>query len=92
MGEPAFHRANIARNLTLARRVASIVLLSVIKVHSRDIGNTLFSRHRLHPDGEIHLPAAQSHPRYYILNLVTYVPERFILGGMRLSVAHYPYL
>ena len=34
------------------------------------MGNPLFSRHRLHSFGQVHLPAAQPHLRHDVADLV----------------------
>jgi hypothetical protein len=49
--------------------VRSSELLGGSPVQSQHIGNTLVSRHRLHPAGQVHLLAADSHLRHNITDL-----------------------
>jgi hypothetical protein len=66
-GTPA---GQASSNQCPARRVSFSELLGAQSVHSQDIGDTLFSRHRLQSVGQVHLAPTDPYPRDDIVNLV----------------------
>ena len=57
-------------NFPHASRVSWSEVLARPEVHSQDIGDTLFSRHRLQSVGQVHLAPTDPYPRDDIVNLV----------------------